>query len=418
MGFSNLARRRIRELSEARNGAHSPLEGVRVVEMGSLLAGPFCGQLLADFGAEVIKVEPPGKGDPMREWGRHRKNGRTLWWPIIARNKKSVTLNLREREGQDLARELISGADVVVENFRPGTMERWGLGYEDLNEINPGLVMVRVSGYGQTGPYRERAGFGAIGESMGGIRHVTGFPDRPPPRVGVSLGDSLAATFGAFGAVTALYNREARNGEGQVVDVGIYEAVLALMESTIPEYALAGHVRGRTGAILPFVAPSNTYPTRDDDYVVIGANADTVFTRFAEAAGHPDWAEDERYATHNARGENQEELDGMISGWTKERTVDEVLEVLKEAGVPASKVFTAKDMVEDPHYAARENVVTVEDPEMGPFPMQNVVPRLNETPGKVRWTGPTLGQHNDEVYGEVLGLSEEERDALRERGVI
>ena len=405
-------------MSEARDGSHSPLEGVRVVEMGSLLAGPFCGQLLADFGAEVIKVEPPGKGDPMREWGRHRKNGHTLWWPIIARNKKSVTLNLREREGQELARELISGADVVVENFRPGTMERWGLGYEDLSETNPGLVMVRVSGYGQTGPYREKAGFGAIGESMGGIRHVTGFPDRPPPRVGVSLGDSLAATFGAFGAVTALYNREARNGEGQVVDVGIYEAVLALMESTIPEYALAGHVRGRTGAILPFVAPSNTYPTRDDDYVVIGANADTVFARFAEATGHPEWAEDERYATHNARGENQEELDSMISGWTKEHTVDEVLEVLKEAGVPASKVFTAKDMVEDPHYAARENVVTVQDPEIGPFPMQNVVPRLIETPGKVRWTGPALGQHNDEVYGEVLGLSEEEREALRDRGVI
>ena len=405
-------------MSEVRDGSHSPLEGVRVVEMGSLLAGPFCGQLLADFGAEVIKVEPPGKGDPMREWGRHRKNGHTLWWPIIARNKKSVTLNLREREGQELARELISGADVVVENFRPGTMERWGLGYEDLSETNPGLVMVRVSGYGQTGPYREKAGFGAIGESMGGIRHVTGFPDRPPPRVGVSLGDSLAATFGAFGAVTALYNREARNGEGQVVDVGIYEAVLALMESTIPEYALAGHVRGRTGAILPFVAPSNTYPTRDDDYVVIGANADTVFARFAEATGHPEWAEDERYATHNARGENQEELDSMISGWTKEHTVDEVLEVLKEAGVPASKVFTAKDMVEDPHYAARENVVTVQDPEIGPFPMQNVVPRLIETPGKVRWTGPALGQHNDEVYGEVLGLSEEEREALRERGVI
>jgi succinyl-CoA--D-citramalate CoA-transferase len=405
-------------MSEARDGSHSPLEGVRVVEMGSLLAGPFCGQLLADFGAEVIKVEPPGKGDPMREWGRHRKNGHTLWWPIIARNKKSVTLNLREREGQQLARELISGADVVVENFRPGTMERWGLGYEDLSETNPGLVMVRVSGYGQTGPYRGRAGFGAIGESMGGIRHVTGFPDRPPPRVGVSLGDSLAATFGAFGAVTALYNREARNGEGQVVDVGIYEAVLALMESTIPEYALAGHVRGRTGAILPFVAPSNTYPTCDDDYVVIGANADTVFARFAEATGHPEWAEDERYATHNARGENQEELDSMISGWTKEHTVDEVLEVLKEAGVPASKVFTAQDMVEDPHYAARENVVTVQDPEIGPFPMQNVVPRLIDTPGKVRWTGPALGQHNDEVYGEVLGLSEEEREALRERGVI
>src|SRR5919107_294429 len=403
----------------AENGSGPrPLEGVRVIEMGSLLAGPFCGQLLADFGAEVIKIEPPGKGDPMRQWGRHRKEGHTLWWPIIARNKKSVTLNLREEEGQGLARRLISGSDVVVENFRPGTLERWGLGYGDLSEVNPGLVMVRVSGYGQTGPYKDQAGFGSIGEAMGGIRHVTGFPDRPPPRVGISLGDSLAATFGALGAVTALYNRETNDGKGQIVDVAIYEAVLALMESTIPEYALAGHVRGRTGAILPFVAPSNTYPTSDGDYVVIGANADTVFARFAEATGHPEWAESERYATHHARGENQEELDGMISGWTKEHTVNEVLEVLKEAGVPAGKVFTARDMVEDPHYVARENVVTVEDPDMGPFPMQNVVPRLHETPGKVRWTGPALGQHNDEVYGEVLGLSEEEREALRERGVI
>jgi succinyl-CoA---D-citramalate CoA-transferase len=405
-------------VSEALNGNNMPLEGVRVVEMGSFLAGPFCGQLLADFGAEVIKVEPPGKGDPMREWGRHRKEGKTLWWPIIARNKKSVTLNLREAEGQELARRLIAEADVVVENFRPGTLERWGLGYEDLSETNSALVMVRVSGYGQTGPYRDQAGFGSIGESMGGIRHVTGFPDRPPPRVGISLGDSLAATFGALGAVTALYNRDARGGRGQIVDVGIYEAVLALMESTIPEYALAGHVRGRTGAILPFVAPSNTYPTSDGDYVVIGANADTVFARFAKAIGHPEWAESERYATHNARGENQEELDERISAWTKEHAAEEVLKTMREASVPAGKLFTAKDMVEDPHYKARENVVTVEDPEMGPFPMQNVVPRLTETPGKVRWTGPALGQHNDEVFGELLKLSEEEQSGLRERGIV
>src|ERR671916_1502017 len=404
-------------MADGDNGVR-PLEGVRVVEMGSLLAGPFCGQLLADFGAEVIKLEPPGKGDPMRVWGRHRKEGRTLWWPIIARNKKSVTINLREEEGQNLARRLISEADVVVENFRPGTLERWGLGYEDLSGINSGLVMVRVSGYGQTGPYKDQAGFGSIGEAMGGIRHVTGFPDRPPPRVGISLGDSLAATFGALGAVTALYNRETNGGRGQMVDVAIYEAVLALMESTIPEYALAGHARGRTGTILPFVAPSNTYPTSEGDYVVIGANADTVFARFAEATGHPEWAEDERYATHNARGENQEELDGMISGWTREHTVDEVLEVLKEAGVPASKLFTAQDMVEDPHYAARENVVTVEDPEIGPFPMQNVVPRLIDTPGKVRWTGPKLGQHNDEVFKGALGLSEEDLGGLREREIL
>jgi succinyl-CoA--D-citramalate CoA-transferase len=395
-----------------------PLEGVRVVEMGSFLAGPFCGQLLADFGAEVIKVEPPGKGDPMREWGRHRKEGKTLWWPIIARNKKSVTLNLREAEGQELARGLVAEADVLVENFRPGTLEKWGLGYGELKEINPGLVMVRVSGFGQTGPYKDQAGFGSIGEAMGGIRHVTGFPDRPPPRAGVSLGDSLAATFGALGAVTALFHREAHGGRGQVVDVGIYEAVLALMESTIPEYVLTGHTRGRSGTILPFVAPSNIYPTRDGDYVLIAGNADTVFRRLASTIGHPEWAESERYATHHARGENQEELDRMISGWTRELTGDEVIRAMKEAGVPAGKVFTAKEMVEDPHYSARENVVEVEDPEIGPFPMQNVVPRLTETSGKVRWTGPALGQHNDEMYWKVLRLRKSELDGLRERGVI
>ena len=409
-------------MSEARNGAGRPLEAVRVVEMGSLLAGPFCGQLLGDFGAEVIKIEPPGKGDPMREWGRHRKEGRTLWWPIIARNKKSVTLNLREAEGQELAKKLVAEADVLIENFRPGTMEKWGLGYEDLEEVNPGLVMVRVSGYGQTGPYRERAGFGSIGEAMGGIRHVTGFPDLPPPRTGISLGDSLAATFGALGALTALYHREANGGRtggrGQVVDVGIYEAVLALMESTIPEHVLTGHTRGRTGSVLPFVAPSNIYPTRDEDYVLIAGNADNVFRRLAKAVGHPEWAEDERYGTHHARGENMEKLDAMISAWTKERPGEEVLRVMAEAGVPAGKVFTAADMVEDEHYAARGNVVEVEDPEIGPLPMQNVVPRLTETPGEVRWTGPALGQHNDEVYGEVLGLDETEREALHERGII
>ena len=405
-------------MTESSNGVLLPLEGVRVVEMGSLLAGPFCGQLLGDFGAEVIKVEPPGKGDPMRVWGRHRKEDHTLWWPIIARNKKSVTINLREEEGQDLARRLVETADVLVENFRPGTMERWGLGYEDLSETNPGLVMVRVSGYGQTGPYKDQAGFGSIGEAMGGIRHVTGFPDRPPPRVGISLGDSLAATFGALGAVTALFNRETRGGRGQVVDVGIYEAVLALMESTIPEYALTGHVRGRTGAILPFVAPSNTYPTADGDYVVIGANADTVFGRFAKALGHPEWAESEKYATHHARGENQQELDDLISEWTKQRSAEEVIEVMREASVPAGKLFTAEDMLRDEQYAARENIVEVEDPEIGPFPMQNVVPRLTRTPGRVRWTGPRLGEHNDEVLGDVLGLGEEEREDLRQRGIF
>ena len=329
-----------------------------------------------------------------------------------------MTLNLREGGGQELARRLIAEADVLVENFRPGTMEKWGLGYGGLSELNPGLVMVRVSGFGQTGPYREQGGFGSIGEAMGGIRHVTGFPDQPPPRTGVSLGDSLAATFGALGALTALYHREAHGGRGQVVDVGIYEAVLALMESTIPEHVLAGHTRGRTGTVLPFIAPSNIYPTSDDDYVLIAGNADNVFRRLADALGHPEWSEDERYATHHARGENMQELDDMISAWTRQRTGDEVLRVMAEAGVPAGKVFTAADMVEDPHYAARENIVEVEDPEIGPVPMQNVVPRLTETPGGVRWTGPPLGEHNDEVYGELLGLDRAQREGLRERGIV
>jgi crotonobetainyl-CoA:carnitine CoA-transferase CaiB-like acyl-CoA transferase len=394
------------------------LAGVRVIEMGVLLAGPFCGQLLADFGAEVIKVEAPGVGDPMRAWGQHRKDGRSLWWPVIARNKKSITLNLREPEGQEIARRLIATADILVENFRPGTLERWGLGWDRLSEINPKLIMVRVSGYGQTGPYSQRAGFGVIGEAMGGLRNVTGYPDRPPTRVGISIGDSLAATFGALGALVALHHRDVNGGRGQVVDVGIYEAVLAMMESTIPEYALTGYIRGRTGSTIPGVAPSNIYPTKDGDYVLIAGNADNVFRRLSEAIGHPEWPDDPRFATHQARGEHMEELDGMIADWTRQRSAEEILSTMHEAGVPAGKVYTAKDMMEDPQFAARENIVWVEDPEIGPIPMQNVVPRLSETPGAVRSTGPALGQHNAEIYGELLGISPEEQASLRERGVI
>lgn len=399
-------------------GAERPLAGVRVIEMGVLLAGPFCGQLLADFGAEVIKVEAPGVGDPMRAWGQHRKDGRSLWWPVIARNKKSITLNLREPEGQEIARRLIATADILVENFRPGTLERWGLGWDRLSEINPKLIMVRVSGYGQTGPYSQRAGFGVIGEAMGGLRNVTGYPDRPPTRVGISIGDSLAATFGALGALVALHHRDVNGGRGQVVDVGIYEAILAMMESTIPEYALTGYIRGRTGSTIPGVAPSNIYPTRDGDYVLIAGNADNVFRRLSEAIGHPEWPDDPRFATHQARGEHMEELDGMIADWTRQRSAEEILATMHEAGVPAGKVYTAKDMLEDPQFAARENIVWVEDPEIGPIPMQNVVPRLSETPGAVRSTGPALGQHNAEIYGDLFGISPEEQASLRERGVI
>lgn len=394
-----------------------PLDDIRVLELGAFLAGPFCGQLLADFGAEVIKVEPPGTGDPMRQWGRHRYKGRTLWWPILARNKKSITLDLRTAEGQAIARRLAAECDILVENFRPGTLEGWGLGYETLREINAGLIMVRVSGFGQTGPYRDRAGFGSIGEAMGGIRSITGFPDRPPTRIGISIGDSLAATFATIGALTALHQRQ-RSGSGQVVDIGIYEGVLAMMESMIPEYQLAGHIRRPTGNILPNVAPSNIYPTRDGGWFAIGANADAVFRRLCAAMGRPDLADDPRYATHTARGEHQAELDDLIAAWTIHYTADELQTLMDDHGVPAGRIYTAREMLTDPHFAARQSIIGIPDPELGEIKMQNVFPRLTETPGGVDWTGPALGQHNREVFEGWLGLSPERLAELHERKVI
>ncbi|GAA2394119.1 succinyl-CoA--D-citramalate CoA-transferase [Catellatospora methionotrophica] len=393
------------------------LSDIRVIETGTLLAGPFCGQLLGDFGAEVIKLEDPGKGDPMRQWGREKPHGQSLWWPVVARNKKSVTCNLRVQEGQDLVRRLVADADVLLENFRPGTLERWGLGWDELSAINPRLILVRVTGYGQTGPYSPRAGFGSIGEAMGGIRYVTGEADRPPSRSGISLGDSLAATYAAYGTLAALHARE-RTGRGQVVDSAIYEAVLAMMESLLPEWAVAGYQRERTGAVLPNVAPSNAYPTADGTEVLIAANQDTVFRRLCEVMGTPELAADPRYATHGSRGAQQAELDDLIAAWTRTQPSDKLLAALHEAGVPAGGVYTAKDMLADPHIAAREAIVRVPHPDFGELPMQNVAPRLSADPGSVRWAGPTLGQHNDEVYGSLLGLSEAERAALRERGVI
>lgn len=393
------------------------LSDIRVIETGTLLAGPFCGQLLGDFGAEVIKLEDPGKGDPMRQWGREKPHGQSLWWPVVARNKKSVTCNLRVKEGQDLVRRLVADADVLLENFRPGTLERWGLGWDELSAINPRLILVRVTGYGQTGPYAPRAGFGSIGEAMGGIRYVTGEADRPPSRSGISLGDSLAATYAAYGTLAALHARE-RTGRGQVVDSAIYEAVLAMMESLLPEWAVAGYQRERTGAVLPNVAPSNAYPTADGTEVLIAANQDTVFRRLCEVMATPELAADPRYATHGSRGAHQAELDDLISVWTRTQQSDKLLAALHEAGVPAGGVYTAKDMLADPHIAAREAIVRVPHPDFGELPMQNVAPRLSADPGSVRWAGPALGQHNDEVYGNILGLSETERAQLRERGVI
>ena len=395
----------------------APLDDVRVIEIGQLLAGPFCGQLLGDFGAEVIKLEDPGKGDPMRQWGREKPHGQSLWWPVVARNKKSVTCNLRTQAGQDLVRRLVAEADVLLENFRPGTLERWGLSPEQLWEINPRLVVTRVTGFGQSGPYAPRAGYGSIGEAMGGIRYVTGEPDRPPSRAGVSLGDSLAATYAALGTLVALHQRD-RSGRGQVVDSAIYEAVLAMMESLVPEWQVAGYQRERTGAVLPNVSPSNVYPTADGETILIAANQDTVFKRLAAAMGRPELAEDERYATHGARGASMEELDELIARWTAEHPAAELLALLEEHGVPAGRIYRARDMLEDPHFAARESIVRVPHPQFGELAMQNVFPRLSETPGRVRHPGPELGEHNDDVYRGLLKLSDEELEGLRADGVV
>jgi len=394
-----------------------PLSDLRVVELGQLLAGPFCGQLLGDFGAEVIKVEDPGHGDPMREWGREKPYGISLWWPVVARNKKSVTCNLRTKEGQDLVRRLVEGADVLVENFRPGTLEKWGLGPDRLWEFNPRLVVTRVTGYGQTGPYAARAGFGSIGEAMGGIRYVTGEADRPPSRAGISLGDALAATFAALGTLVALHAR-GRTGRGQVVDSAIYEAVLALMESLLPEWELANYQRERTGSVLPNVAPSNVYPTGDGDMILIAANQDSVFRRLATLMGQPELADDERYATHGARGANMADLDDLVATWTAKHDADDLLPLLHEGGVPAGRIFRARDMFADPHFAAREAIVRMAHPELGQVPMQNVFPRLSATPGAVRYVGPALGEHNDDVYRELLGLSDGEMAKLADLGAI
>ncbi len=402
------------EKAGMREGALSDL---RVIEMGQLLAGPFCGQLLADFGAEVIKIEPPGAGDPMRQWGREKPHGKSLWWPVVARNKKSVTLNLRTEEGQQMVRDLIASTDILIENFRPGTMERWNLGYDVLSEINPRLVMVRVTGFGQTGPYSSRAGYGAIGEAMGGLRYVVGDPSTQPSRMGISIGDELAAVHACMGAMFAIHARE-RTGRGQIVDSAIYEAVLNMMESLVTEYDVAGYVRERTGAILPNVSPSNVFDTADGKLLLIAANQDTVFKRLAEAMGRPELAEDARYATHSARGAHQAELDGIINDWTRTVSLDALEALMNEHGVPCGLIYKAEDMIADPHFEAREAIVEVDHPDFGKIKMQNVAPRLSETPGAVRHVGPALGEHNDYVYGEVLGLSAEKRSALRDAGII
>ncbi|PTL92248.1 formyl-CoA transferase [Halomonas litopenaei] len=397
--------------------ASLPLDDLKVLELGQLIAGPTCGQVLADFGAQVVKIEPPGKGDAMRQWGQTDESGEPLWWNVIARNKQSLTLDLRKPEGQDLLRRLAAKADVLIENFRPGTMERWGLDYQSLSADNPGLIMVRVTGFGQDGPYASRAGFAAVCEAMGGLRYISGYPDRPPVRVGISLGDTLAGVQGAMGALLALHQRE-KTGRGQVVDSAIFEAVMAMMESLIPDYARAGKIRERAGSFLPKIAPSNAYPARDGRDVIIGANQDTVFRRLCEAMGQPTLADHPDYADHRARGENQQAIDELIAAWTAHHDAQHIVDLLADAGVPAGLVYTAKDMLEDEHIKERGSIVEVPDRHGKPLPMQNVFPRLSQTPGKVRQVGPGLGEHTEAVLGDWLELDQNSIDALRKDSVI
>ena len=395
---------------------NGPLKGLRMIEMGQLLAGPFCGQLMADFGCEVIKIEQPNAGDPMREWGREKAGGKSLWWPVVGRNKKCITLNARVPEGQEIIKTLVKKSDFLLENFRPGTMEKWNLSYETLSAINRGLIMVRVSGYGQTGPYAPRAGYAAVGEAMGGLRYCVGEPSTPPSRVGISLGDTTAATYACMGALMALQHRH-NTGRGQVVDSAIYESVLQMMESLITEYDKVGYVRERTGSKLPNVAPSNVYPAKDGDFL-IAANQDSVFKRLAEAMGQPELGDDPKYNNHNARGARQVELDDIIGQWTKTKTVKELEDITNASGVPSGVLYRAPEMLADPHFKAREAIVEVLDKHHGTLKMQNAFPKLSDSPGGVSWTGPDQGEHNEEIYKGFLGMSDKTFDDYKSKGII
>jgi len=392
----------------------SALKGLRVVELGQLLAGPFCGQLLGDMGAEVIKVEPPGAGDPMRVWGQGEEK---VQWEVIARNKKSVSANLRIPEGQALVRKLIGKADILVENFKPGTMEKWGFSPEALLAEHPGLIIARMSGYGQTGPYSDRAGFGGIGEAMGGWRYIVGEPDRSPSRMGISIGDTLTATYGCMGVLAALHHRSV-TGHGQVIDAALYESVLQVMEGLVPEYDHSGFIRERSGSILPGIAPSNVYICKDGEYM-IGANKDSLWQRLAEAMGMPDLGTDPRFATHLARGHNQFELDGIINAWAATLTVDEVDALMIAYSIPAGRVYRAPEMLEDPHFQARDAIIEVETERYGKLKMQGAFPKMSATPSSVRSPAPSIvGQHNAEIYGGLLGMDIAELDRLKAAGAI
>lgn len=392
------------------------LSDIRVLELGQLLAGPFAGSMLAGFGAEVIKVEPPGTGDPMRSW-RMLHDGTSLWWYSLARNKKSVTLDLRKEAAAPLLRQLIARCDVLIENFRPGRMEAWGLGYEELAKVNPGLVMVRISGWGQDGPYARRPGFASVAEGIGGLRYIVGDPDRPPVRTGLSIGDSLAGLHAVIGVLTALHQRT-KTGRGQVVDTAIYESVFNMMESTLPEYDRFGHVRERSGPKLAGIVPTNTYRCRDGKFVIIGGNGDSIFQRLMEAIGRADLARDPRLADNPGRVRHEAEIDAAIEAFTIQHPFDEVYDVLTKAEVPAGPIYSIADIVGDPQFAARAMFDQVALPDGTPLKVPAYVPKLSETPAQTEWPGPALGAHNDEVYGGLLGLSEQERADLAREKVV
>ena len=391
------------------------LAGVRVIEMGQLIAGPFCGKFLGEFGADVIKIEPPGGGDPLRNW-RMIKNGTSVWWQVQSRNKRSVAIDLRAKEGQDLARRLIAEADVLIENFRPGTLEEWGMGWDALSELNPGLVMLRVSGYGQTGPYRDRPGFGVIGEAMGGLRHLTAEPGRVPVRVGVSIGDTLAAMHGVIGVMMALYHRKANGGKGQQIDVALTEAVFNVMENLIPEYSVFGAVREAAGSSLPGIAPSNAYACKDG-YVLIAGNGDSIFKRLMEAIGRNDLGSAPDLANNAGRVARVAEIDAAIGSWTATRNVAEVLPVMDAARVPAGRVYTAKDIHEDPHFRARDMILRQRTRDGYELDVPGIVPKMSETPGTLRSPAPHLGADTEEVLREI-GVTADQLAALKAKGVV
>jgi len=397
-----------------------PLAGVKVVEFGTLIAGPFCSRILGEFGAEVIKIEAPGEGDPLRKWRKlyPTADGETsLWWFVQSRNKQSVTINLKHPEGIGIARKLVAEADIVVENFRPGVMEKLGLGWDALSAINPGLVMVRLSGFGQTGPMASQPGFGAIGESMGGLRYVTGFPDRPPVKTGISIGDSIAALWGALGALMALRHREVQGGKGQVVDVALYEAVFAMMESLVPEFDVFGFIRERTGNVMPGITPSNTHTTRDGKHLIIGANGDAIFRRLMLAIGRADLADDPQLGSNAGRDARAAEIYGVIDAWVGANDAETVLRVAAEAQVPSSRIFSAADMFRDPQFLARQMLEVVQLPDGKDFRIPGIVPKLSLTPGQTRWLGPALGAHTETVL-DRLGYAPDEIVRLRGDGAI